>query len=166
VKEKTVIIREAKDHERIELFREAYKVWSKNRTFEQYCADNSKEDAFGTRYVLEQDGKILSSLILLKFKDIGECKVYGIGSVLTFAPYRGKGYATALLNHCIESIMDKNTIVILYSEINPAFYERLGFRVLPSYLQIKGPAVCMALCSDSIWKRLLKASASMLPTYF
>lgn len=159
-------IREATAHERMVLFREAYKVWSKKRTFEQYCADNGKEDAYGTRYVMEQDGKILTSLILLRLKEIWGCQVYGFGSVLTLSEHRGKGYATALLKHCIEMIRNEKSIVFLYSEINPVFYERLGFRALPPHLQHKGTAVCMVLCSEDIWIRLNKIKKDFIPAYF
>ena len=145
---------------------EAYKVCSKNRTFEQYCADNHKEDAYGTRYVMEQDGKILCSLILLRLKEICGCKVYGFGSVLTPAEYTGKGYATGLLKYCIENIIEENPMVFLYSEINPAFYERFGFQALPPHLQKNDKAVCMALCSEMMWIRLLKAPAALIPDYF
>lgn len=161
-----MLIREAAPHERDELFLEGYKVWSKNRTFEQYCVDNSKEDACGTRYVMDQDGKILSSLILLRLKEIWGCKVYGFGSVLTSAEYTGKGYATSLIKYCIENITEENSILFLYSEINPVFYERFGFKALPPHLQKDSKAVCMALCSGKMWVRLLNAPAALIPDYF
>jgi predicted acetyltransferase len=161
-----VLIREAAPHERDELFLEGYKVWSKNRTFEQYCVENRKEDSYGTRYVMEQDSKILSSLILLRLKEICGCKVYGFGSVLTPPEYSGRGYATGLLKYCIENITVNDSIVFLYSEINPAFYEKFGFKALPPHLQKNGKAVCMALCSGAMWVRLLKVPAAHIPDYF
>ena len=51
-----MIFRQSKQEELDQLFRKGYKVWSRNRTFEQYSTDNSKEDAYGTRYVLEDNG--------------------------------------------------------------------------------------------------------------
>ena len=60
-----MVLREAKKEKVSDLFQQGYKVWSKGRTWEKYCADNSKEDAYGTRYVLECEGEIASSLILL-----------------------------------------------------------------------------------------------------
>lgn len=161
-----MIIREAAHHERNELFLEGYKVWSKNRTFEQYCVDNRKEDAYGTRYVMEQDGKILCSLILLRLKEIWGCKIYGFGSVLTPAQYTGKGYATGLLKYCIENNREENSMLFLYSGINPAFYERFGFKALPPHLQKDSKAACMALCTEMLWARLLKAPADVIPDYF
>ncbi|QHQ63490.1 GNAT family N-acetyltransferase [Anaerocolumna sedimenticola] len=161
-----MLIRQAKLSEREELFREAYKEWSKNRTFEQYKADNSKEDEFGVRYVIEEDGKIVSSLIMLNLKELFGYKVYGFGSVLTPLEFAGKGYATSLLNDCMGKIDRENSIIFLYSEINPVFYERLGFKILPSYLQKDKKAVCMALCKDIIWLKLQNTSINRIPDYF
>ncbi|WMJ86692.1 GNAT family N-acetyltransferase [Anaerocolumna sp. MB42-C2] len=161
-----MIIRQAKPSEREELFREAYKEWSKNRTFEQYKADNSKEDKYGIRYVAEENGHIVSSLIMLKFKELFGCKVYGFGSVLTPTEYAGNGYATKLLKYCIDNVNTEDSLILLYSEINPAFYARLGFRSLPVHLQKDKKAVCMVLCADSTWKKLENTSIDRIPDYF
>ncbi len=161
-----MIIRQAKPEEHELLFGEGYKVWSKNRTFEQYCADNSREDAYGTRYVMENNGEIVSSVILLKFKKLYGNKAYGFGSVLTFQGHTGNGYATELLKSCMKEIEEENRIIFLYSEINPAFYEKLNFRVLPPHLQKDTRAVCMALCGDNAWKQLLDTHVSLIPDYF
>ena len=56
-----MIFRQARPEETDMLFREGYKVWSRNRTYAQYCEENRKEDAYGTRYVLEVDGEVVSS---------------------------------------------------------------------------------------------------------
>lgn len=64
-----MIFRKAREEEKNLLFEQGYAEWSKNRSFEQYCSDNRKEDAYGTRYVLDEKGDILCSAILLKFND-------------------------------------------------------------------------------------------------
>ncbi|MGB8455869.1 MAG: GNAT family N-acetyltransferase [Anaerocolumna sp.] len=161
-----MIIRQAKPGERGQLFKEAYKIWNKNRTFEQYCADNGKEDAYGTRYVLEHKGRIVSSLILLNLKELYGCKVYGFGSVLTSPAYTGNGYATKLLKYCIGEITDENKIFFLYSEINPEFYGKLDFRVLPPHLQKDKKAICMVLCGADMWKQLVDIPINLIPDYF
>ena len=161
-----MLIRQAKLFEREELFREAYKEWSKNRTFEQYKADNSKEDEYGIRYVAEEKGQIVSSMIMLNFKGLFGCKVYGFGSVLTPTEYAGNGYATKLLRYCIENVNTEDSLILLYSEINPAFYERLGFKSLPAHLQKDKKAVCMVLCGDRIWQKLKNTSIDRIPDYF
>ncbi len=160
-----MIFRQAKPEEILSLFEEGYKEWSKNRTFEQYCIDNGKEDNYGTRYVIEVDLQIVSSTIVLKLKEFNGRKVYGFGSVLTPKIYAGNGYATELLNNCIKLIQG-DAVIFLFSDINPAFYEKFGFRILPPQLQKKEKSVCMAYCTDGIWEEILASSIDKLPGYF
>lgn len=148
------------------IFREGYKEWSKNRTFEQYCIDNGKEDAYGTRYVIDVNDEIVSSLILLRLKDINWKRGYGIGSVLTPKIHAGNGYATELLKNCIKQIDQDNSFIFLYSDINPAFYEKLNFRILPPQLQKYEKSICMANCKEDIWNELITDSIDMIPDYF
>lgn len=161
-----MVFRRAKPQEILELFWEGYKVWSRNRTFEQYSADNGKEDAYGTRYVIEENGELVSSLILLKLKDLSRKRIYGIGSVLTPLVHKKKGYASELLKNCLEQVDSSNAIIFLYSEVAPAFYERFHFRVLPPRLQKDTGSICMALCTDEIWEQLLKHGIDAIPDHF
>lgn len=159
-------IREAKQDEIMHLMELGYKEWPKNRTFEQYCIDNLKEDAFGTRYVLELDGMIVSSIILLRQKTINSKTVHGIGSFISHPNHRGQGYGTVLIKHCIESVYKNGNIILLYSDINPAFYEKLNFRKLPSNLQKYNNTTFMAYCNDDVWNELLQSSVDIIPDYF
>jgi predicted acetyltransferase len=159
-----MIFRVALPEERDFLFSEGYKEWPKNRTFAQYCTDNAKEDEYGTRYVLDVGGDIVSSLILLNLKDVAGKKAYGIGSVLTSKKHAGKGYATKLLGNVISQFEKDVSFIFLFSDINPDFYMRFGFRVLPDKLQSK--SVCMVHCSDSNWHTLLKCPINAMPDYF
>lgn len=161
-----MIFREALPGERGLLFRGGYRVWSRNRTFEQYCADNGREDAYGTRYVLELEGKIVSSAIVLQFDAIGGRKVYGIGSVLTPQEHKRNGYATALLENCLRKIQGPEVYVFLHSGIEPAFYRRFGFRILPEQYQARPASVYMVLCSDLLWEELMSGPKGRLPGYF
>ena len=161
-----MIFRQAQPGERELLFREGYKEWPKNRTYEQYCADNAKEDAYGTRFILEDNGEIISSLILLTLKDVAGRKAYGIGSVLTPKPHAGKGYATELLNTCLRREVPEGAFLFLFSDINPDFYKRLNFRVLPSPYQRYEKSPCMVYCTDNNWSALLNSPSESLPSYF
>jgi len=161
-----MIFRQSKQEEIDRLLREGYKVWSKKRTFEQYCADNGKEDAYGTRYVVEDDGEVVSSLILLNLKSINRKPVYGIGSVVTPQIYKHNGYASELLKGCIEQINEQNALIFLYSEVHPTFYERFHFRVLPPNLQKDAGSICMVLCDDVTWRELLKSNIELIPDHF
>lgn len=161
-----MIFRQARPEEILSLFEEGYKEWPKNRTFQQYCMDNGKEDSYGTRYVLEVGGNIVSSLIVLDVKSFNGRNTYGFGSVLTPGEYAGNGYATQLLKKCIELISDTSPL-FLYSDITPSFYERLNFRILPDYLQKRlGKSVCMVLCEEDVWTEILSSSIEQMPDYF
>lgn len=161
-----MIFREAKKEEIQLLFQEGYQEWSKNRTFEQYCLDNSKDDAIGTRYVIEKNGEIVSSLVLLRLKDTNEMEVCGLGSILTSKKHRGNGYSLELMKKCIALINSCNTIIFLYSDIKPLFYEKLGFRILSAKLQKYDKSVCMAYCNDDMWDKLISANVDVVPNYF
>lgn len=161
-----MIFRQAKQEEYHQLFEEAYKVWPRGRTFQQYCEDNRKEDAYGTRYVLEVEGEIVCSLIFLQFPSEGARRRFGIGSVVTPQRHRNNGYATKLLEHCLRQVSRETDIVLLYSDVHPSFYERLHFRVLPINLQKKAGSVCMVLCGDTSWEDISSGSIDSIPDYF
>lgn len=158
--------RQAQPYERDIIFREGYKVWSKNRTFEQYCTDNAREDSYGTRYLLDIDGRIVSSLILLRLGDVGGRKVRGIGSVLTPKVESGKGYATELMKNTVKTALNEASCILLFSDISPDFYKRFGFRILPAGLQKCPKSTCMAYCSEECWDELVSGSSYALPDYF
>lgn len=161
-----MIFRAAKPDEIPGLLADAYPEWQKGRTFAQYCADNRKEEAYGTRFVLEKDGEVVSSLIWLWPENRLARKVFGIGSVVTPPRFRGKGYASEMLTECLRMADLATDLVILYSDIHPAFYERFAFRALPDTMQRKSGSVCMALCDEAGWRELLASPMDTLPEYF
>jgi len=161
-----MIFRQAKQEEISLIFNEGYKQWSKNRTFRQYCFDNGKEDVYGTRYIIEKNGEIVSSAIILNLKEIDAKKAYGIGSVLTPKIYSGNGYATELLKNCIKRIDEENALIFLHSEISTSFYKKFDFRILPSQFQKYKMSTCMVHCNDEIWYELINSPMSLIPDYF
>jgi predicted acetyltransferase len=161
-----MVFRQAYNKEINQLFRDGYEVWSRNRSFEQYCIDNSKEDNYGTRYVIDLNEQVVSSLILLKLNNILNKNVYGIGSVLTLPAFKKRGFAAKLLKNCINLVYDDDTILFLYSEIKPSFYERFNFRELPVHLQKDSESICMVLCNDDIWDKLIDSSIEIIPDHF
>lgn len=161
-----MVFRQALPEERQLLFSEGYKEWHKNRSFEQYCADNAKEDGYGTRFVLELEGTIVSSLILLTLKDMVGKKAYGIGSVLTPERYAGRGYASELLTNCIKRQIQEDAYLFLFSDISPDFYRKFEFRILPPKFQKHEKSIFMVHCSDDNWSRLLDCLPAESPDYF
>lgn len=161
-----MLFRHAKQEEIPLLFHQGYQEWSKNRTFEQYCIDNSKEDTVGTRYVLENHGEIVCSTIVIRLETINCRQVLGIGSVLTPQNHRGNNYAAELLRNCINLVYDRSNLIFLYSDIKPSFYERMNFRMLPTSLQRYEKSLCMVFCHDKVWSELLNLTIESIPSYF
>ncbi|HTX59921.1 MAG TPA: GNAT family N-acetyltransferase [Verrucomicrobiae bacterium] len=60
-------------------------------------------------------------------------RAFGIGAVFTPAPYRGRGYASAMLASALDRARSEGyDLAYLFSDIHPQFYEALGFVELPS----------------------------------
>lgn len=160
-----MIFREACESEIACILKEGYAVWHKGKTWEQYFADNHKEDAYGTRYVIEDGGRIVSSLILLRLGKLFDRNMLGIGSVITPPEFRHRGYAAELLENSLRPVGDCDA-VFLYSEVPPPFYERFGFRVLPANMQKDPDSICMARCEDPVLEKLLEGGITLIPDHF
>jgi predicted N-acetyltransferase YhbS len=56
-------------------------------------------------------------------------RVCGIGAVFTPPDVRGRGYASELVSRLVDAARDEGAdLAMLFSEIGPAFYERLSFQ--------------------------------------
>ncbi|HEY0394950.1 MAG TPA: GNAT family N-acetyltransferase [Candidatus Elarobacter sp.] len=117
-------------------------LWAGARTFDEYVAEFHATAASGW-------GKRRFRTVGLRIGGelVASCKRYdrvlrcgerrftaaGIGAVFTPQRLRGRGYATALLGAFLDAERDTGTdLAYLFSDIHPAFYERLGFVPLPS----------------------------------
>ncbi|HEX3548822.1 MAG TPA: GNAT family N-acetyltransferase [Candidatus Elarobacter sp.] len=117
-------------------------LWAGARTFEEYVAEfeSIAGSAWGRRRFrtigLRVDGALVASC--KRYDRVLRCgerryKAAGIGAVFTPPELRGRGYATALLGALLDAERDAGTdLAYLFSDIHPAFYERLGFVALPS----------------------------------
>jgi predicted GNAT family acetyltransferase len=62
-----------------------------------------------------------------------QVRAVGIGSVFTAEAHRGRGAASALLRAVLAEAQEAgDEAALLYSDIDPAFYARLGFREFPA----------------------------------
>lgn len=70
-----------------------------------------------------------------------EVPCLGIGAVFTPAHARGRGHAAALIEAMVEeAVREETRYALLFSEIDPAYYVRLGFEPVPiteTYLGLK-----------------------------
>ncbi|MDQ2857909.1 MAG: GNAT family N-acetyltransferase [Candidatus Eremiobacteraeota bacterium] len=127
-----------------EVLPESYELWGAKRTFERYAADLRvfANSSYAKRRQFLRGLRIGGAVVV-------SCKSYarelrwqamplratGIGAVFTPPAQRGRGYATALLGTVLDAERAAGRdVAFLYSDIHPLFYERLGFRALPSRL--------------------------------
>ena len=87
------------------------------------------------RVAMVEDGRLLASAKRYRFSvrlDGREVLAVGIGAVFTPQAERGRGHAARLIEQlCDEARADGCALAMLFSEIGSAYYERLGFRVVP-----------------------------------
>lgn len=117
-------------------------LWAGARTFEEYAEEfrTTASSAWGRRRFrtvgLYVDGLLVASC--KRYERVLRCgerdyAAAGIGAVFTPDALRGRGYATALLGAFLDAERAAGTdLAYLFSDIRPAFYERLGFVALPS----------------------------------
>ncbi|HEY3382952.1 MAG TPA: GNAT family N-acetyltransferase [Vicinamibacterales bacterium] len=124
-----------------EILDETYPLWGEGLDRRAYAKYNEAQlrTPWGatrlTRVALVENGRVLSSA---KRYDLGlrmdgqETRLIGIGAVFTPGEMRGLGYATELIRRVLEGAAGEGFgHAMLFSEIDPRYYERLGFRALP-----------------------------------
>ena len=117
-------------------------MWADGRSYEAYVDDFRAVVATGFgRRRFRTLGFVVDGAVVSSFKryqrelrcDDRVMRATGIGAVFTPDAYRGRGYATAMLGAMLDAERAAGTdFVYLFSDIHPAFYERLGFVRLPS----------------------------------
>lgn len=121
---------------------ETFALWGDGRTFEQYVADfhSVARSPYARRRPftagLREAGRVVSSCKTYERElRAGETilRATGIGAVFTPPVHRGRGLASLMLGALLDSERDAGRdLAFLYSDIHPAFYEKLGFGAVPS----------------------------------
>lgn len=141
--------REPKTEEFDEIYKMGFDVWADGESLESYLdgCRTSPKYRNGEWFVLEKNGSLLSSLLLHSFEN----NIYGVGSIATATNQRKNGYASVLIENVLRNLQtNRNSkITYLYSDINPEFYERFGFKILPQSLQKYKTTTCMVRFTDS-----------------
>lgn len=123
---------------------ESHDIWSDGLTRSAYGRYNLAQvrTPWGSRNLrrlalLDESGRMLSSAkrydlrAVLDGREIG---VVGIGAVYTPAGQRGQGHARALIEAMLsDASNDGADLALLFSEIDPAYYERMGFVAVPRH---------------------------------
>lgn len=129
----------ASKEERLGAYRNVYDVWPRGRTLEEHVERrlHSLQHNRAQWYVGCIDGRVATSLACypLAFRCQGTV-VPGIavGSAHTLAAYRGRGFAPRLIAY-VEHAQRQSGVKLsmLYSDIDPEYYARLGYVHCPSY---------------------------------
>jgi GNAT superfamily N-acetyltransferase len=117
-------------------------VWHEGLTRQAYGLWNAAQQRtpWGRRHLrrvalIGSDGGWRSSAKIYRFEGRMGDRVgrwSGLGALFTPPPYRGHGHASALVERWLEEERREGTAVaFLFSEIDPAFYRRLGFVEVP-----------------------------------
>jgi predicted N-acetyltransferase YhbS len=126
-----------------EAARQNHALWGGDRSRAEHAEHTFEQlEAAGPellRYVglVDPRGRLVGSIkrfsLQLREGDGAAVRAVGIGAVFTSPAARGRGVAKALLGAVMDEARDLGyAAALLYSDIDPAFYARLGFVALPA----------------------------------
>jgi GNAT superfamily N-acetyltransferase len=132
-------------------------AWGEGSSVDEFVAayGRDKNHLRGTRYLLESpEGKPLANLNTIRFAR----GLVGIASLSVNPATRGKGHGSALARAVMELLRSEDSSIrfMLYSEVNPTMYERLGFSRLPDELQFHRPSVAMITGNEPVTEREIR----------
>ena len=132
-------IHPASPEERLAAYRNVYDVWSGGFSLEEHLERrvSSVQHNRAEWFVGSLQGEVVTSLgcFGMQFKVNGQTQQgISIGSVHTLVKYRGRGFAPQLIEW-VEVFHRKAgaTISLLYSDIDPGYYQRLGYQLCPAW---------------------------------
>ena len=124
-----------------ELFDQTYPLWGEGLSRRAYAQWNTAQEQteWGRthlrRLALVDNGRVLASAKrydLTLVIDGRHVPTVGVGAVFTPVPMRGRGYARAIIDALVDTARgDGAEFALLFSEIGAAYYQRLGFTVVP-----------------------------------
>jgi GNAT superfamily N-acetyltransferase len=137
-----------------QILEETHEIWSDRLSRHAYARFNRAQllTPWGARHLrrlalVDDQGRLLSSAKRYDLRavlDGQEIRVVGLGAVFTPALMRGRGYARQILEQLMaDAARDGAHVAVLFSEIDPAFYEAMGFIAIPRHEQLvrtSGPA--------------------------
>ena len=121
---------------------QTYPFWGGGRSYHRYVADflttaqswRVRPRRFTVALSIENEAVSSCKLYWRSLRWNGErLRALGIGAVFTPPSFRGRGYASAMLGAVLDdAVREGADIAFLFSDIQPAFYARLGFVEFPS----------------------------------
>lgn len=132
-------IHPASESERRAAFRNVFDVWPMAADIDEHVALRRASPAHARArwFVGTRGGRVVTALGChsLVFRLLGE-RAPGIAicSVHTIAEARGRGFAERLVRRVEEVMAERGArLALLYSDIDPDYYERLGYRLCPAW---------------------------------
>ena len=125
-----------------QILAESHGIWADGLSKKAYLKYNLAQlrTPWGARHLrrfalVDDAGSVLTSAkrydLRARVED-REVAAVGIGAVFTPRAHRGCGHAAAIITRLIDDAMREGAeLAILFSEIGPAYYERLGFATVP-----------------------------------
>lgn len=164
------VYRRARAQEMEVIYLMGFDVWAGGASIGRYvegCSNSPKYRA-GDWYVLLADGTPVSSLLVHTFPSWGPHGVRGIGSVATDPVARRKGFARRIMHCAIDDCTHRAgaEVLLLYSDIGPAFYTSLGFVPLPEPYQGAPGSVLMARLASGLGLDVVERYREAIPGYF
>ena len=143
-------IRATTEAERIAICNDNFAEWGYGLSASQYLARENLLDAHAwsrlgkTTWILVDDDSAPTPLSSCETYSVASShgRVWEIASVFTAPPLRKQGHASALLRALIQRAAEQRVAgLVLFSDIDPAFYKRIGFGVqAPSANDVVWPA--------------------------
>jgi predicted acetyltransferase len=143
------------------ILRSSYTMWGCGMSREDYVEwIRSQKQTFywrrNVRYlVVRSDGKLVCSckLYTLTMRARGKFfRVAGIGAVYTMPEHRGRGHASQMLEALEQLAKQENfDALLLYSDIDPSFYEQAGYQLLSDcdfHFWLNDPLVQQQIMND------------------
>ena len=124
-----------------EAARQNQALWGYGRSGAEHLAHTAAQLARAGPELLRYAGLVSEQGLVAASKRYGllfraggrEARVLGIGAVFTKESERGKGHAPALIRAMVREARDLGyAAAVLYSDIDTAYYARLGFIALPA----------------------------------
>ncbi|APJ03417.1 GNAT family N-acetyltransferase [Silvanigrella aquatica] len=167
-----MLVRKANNQDFPEIFSMGFDTWGQEGfTKEQHVEFCYKridyKYKYGHWYVLEEHGSLKSSLICYRNAFGLLPGAVGVGSVATLPAFRNQGFMSHLLKQAIfmESQAVDLNYFILFSDIDPYVYQKIGFIILPNELQKCEDSVIMILPVREKFESILSKNFSV-PEYF
>lgn len=124
-----------------EILSESHAIWSDGLTREAYAKYNAAQmrTPWGSRHLrrfaLVDGAEVLASAKRYEFTarvDGEGMRAVGIGAVFTPERQRGRGYAREIIDRLTsDAASDGVAVAVLFSEIDPDYYTRMGFVAIP-----------------------------------